>query len=215
MGLQLMEIASTSLPPLTAGDPRVSIPTFEDVMSARDVVGAFFPPTPIAHPEALSARLGFDLFLKCECLLPTGSFKVRGGLNFVSRMSESERARGVVTASTGNHGQSIAFAARAFGVRAVIYVPEGANPLKVQAIREYGAEVVFHGVDFDQCRLEAADRADRVGMLFIHASNERSLIAGVASYVVELMEQVPILTISSSQAVAAAVFPVLAWPVNT
>jgi threonine dehydratase len=109
----------------------------------------------------------------------------------MSQLSEQQRAQGVVTASTGNHGQSIAFAAREFDVRAVIYVPEGANELKVAEMRRLGADVVFFGSDFDQSREEAAHRAERDRMYYVHAANEQALIAGVATYVVELLESVP------------------------
>src|SRR4051794_28953461 len=107
MALQAREIAARPLPPLPADDPRFAIPTLQDVFLARQIVSRYLTPTPVLHPEALSERLGFDLFLKCENLQPTGAFKVRGGLNLVNGLTEEIRARGVVTASTGNHGQSI------------------------------------------------------------------------------------------------------------
>ena len=191
MTLQAVETGARTLPPLPAGDPRFAIPTLQDVYLARKAISRFLAPTPLMRPGALSSRLGFDLFFKCENLQPTGSFKVRGGLNFVSRLSDDERSRGVVTASTGNHGQSIAYAAREFGVRAVIYVPEGANALKVAEMQRLGAEVVFDGVDFDQSRESAALRARRDGLYFVHAANEQALISGVATYVLELLEAVP------------------------
>jgi threonine dehydratase len=191
MAFQALEIAAKPLPSLRAVSPVLAIPTLQDVYRARKTIAPFLPRTPLLHPEALSTRLGFDLFLKCENLLPTGAFKVRGGLNLVSGLSPEARARGVVTASTGNHGQSIAYAAREFGARAVIFVPEGANPLKVAAIRALGAEVDFFGGDFDRSREEAQERANRDGMTFIHAANEPALIAGVATYVVEMLEEAP------------------------
>jgi threonine dehydratase len=189
--VQALETGARPLPPLPAGDPRFVIPTLQDVYLARKTVARFLTPTPLLHPEALSSRLGFELFLKCENLQPTGSFKVRGGLNFMSQLSAGERDRGVVTASTGNHGQSIAYAAREFGVRAIIFVPEGANALKVAEMRRLGAEVVFDGTDFDQSRESAALRARRDGMYFVHSANEQALISGVATYVLEMLDAVP------------------------
>jgi threonine dehydratase len=191
MALQALEIAARPLAPLPADDPRFTIPTLQDVYLARQTIDRYLAPTPLLNPEALSARLGFELFLKCENLHPTGAFKVRGGLNLLSQLSPEARARGVVTASTGNHGQSIAFAARQFGVKAIIYVPIGANPLKVAAMQGLGAEVVFEGADFDQSREAARLRAERDGLYFVHAANEQALIAGVATYVLEMLEAVP------------------------
>ena len=169
----------------------VPLPTLHDVFRARRVVDRFLTPTPLLRPPALAARLGCDLHLKCENLQPIGAFKVRGGLFLLSELSPQERARGVVTASTGNHGQSIAYAARAFAARATVVVPEGANPLKVDAIRRLGAEVVFAGHDFD-ASLQAAQRlaADR-GATFVHSANEPRLIAGVATSTLEIVEAVP------------------------
>jgi threonine dehydratase len=191
MAVQAMEIAARPLPPLPADDPRFLIPTLQDVFRARQTVSRYLAPTPVLHPEALSERLGFDLFLKCENLQPTGAFKVRGGLNLVSGLSEEIRARGVVTASTGNHGQSIAYAARQFGVRAIVYVPLEANPLKVAAIERLGADVVLEGSDFDQSRDAAQQRAERDGLYYVHSANEHALVAGVATWALELLEAVP------------------------
>lgn len=191
MALQATEIAARPLPPRPADDPRFAIPTLQDVYRARNTIGRYLRPTPLIAPEALSERLGFQLWLKCENLQPTGAFKVRGGLNLMSQLPDEVRARGVVTASTGNHGQSIAYAAREFGVKATIFVPNGANPLKVAAMERLGAEVVFAGADFDQSREAAEARAARDGRYYVHAANEQALIAGVATYVLEMLEAVP------------------------
>src|SRR6185312_10113308 len=124
----------------------------DDVARAREVIAGYLRPTPLLRSPTLVDRLGFQVYLKCENLQPVGAFKVRGGLFLMSDLSEEERARGVVTASSGNHGLSIAYAARAFGVPATIWVPEGANPLKVASMRRLGAEVRFAGRDFDESR---------------------------------------------------------------
>src|SRR3954453_16476653 len=104
-------------------------PTLADVLRARAAIAPYLKPTPTLEPAALGEALGCRAFLKCENLNPTGAFKVRGGINLIASLSADERARGVATASTGNHAQSIAYGARQFGVPAVVYMPEGANPL--------------------------------------------------------------------------------------
>jgi threonine dehydratase len=184
-------VAARPLPPLPVDDPRFHIPTLHDVYLARLVVNRHLKPTPLLRPPALAERLGCDLHLKCENLQPIGAFKVRGGLNLMAQLTDEERAKGVVTASTGNHGQSIAYAAREFGVRAVVYMPEVANPLKVAAMQRLGAEVVFRGLDFDACRLAADEYAARHGMYYVHVANEGRLIAGVATYTLEILDEAP------------------------
>jgi threonine dehydratase len=135
--------------------------------------------------------VGAETWVKHENHQPTGAFKVRGGVNLVSRLSEDERERGLVTASTGNHGQSIAFAARTFGVRAIVVVPEHANPVKVEFIRAFGAEIVEHGTDFDDAREHCEALAAQHGYRYVHSGNEPDLIAGVATETLELLEERP------------------------
>lgn len=168
----------------------VRLPTMEDVFRAREVIAHYLQPTPMLSTPALNERLGFDAFLKCENLQPIGAFKVRGGLFLMSDLTPEERERGVVTASTGNHGQSIAYAAREFGVPATIWAPEGANPLKVASMRLLGAEVRFAGRDFDESRAAAEQDAQERGACFIASANDWRLIAGVATYTVEMLENV-------------------------
>jgi threonine dehydratase len=166
-------------------------PTMEDVLRARRAIAPSLRPTPVLAPPALSEALGCSVVLKCEHLNPTGAFKVRGGINLVGQLSAEERRRGVVTASTGNHGQSIAYAAGLFGVRAVVLAPEGANPVKTAAMRALGAEVVLRGRDFDEARLQAEALGRREGLRYIHSANEPLLIAGVATHTLELLEEQP------------------------
>jgi threonine dehydratase len=116
---------------------------------------------------------------------------VRGGINLVSQLSPEERRSGLVTASTGNHGQSIAYAARLHGVRATICVPEGANPVKVAAIRGLGADIVAHGPDFDAAREHCEQLAARDGLRYVHSGDEPHLIAGVATATLEMLEDLP------------------------
>ncbi|HEX8560666.1 MAG TPA: pyridoxal-phosphate dependent enzyme [Pyrinomonadaceae bacterium] len=166
-------------------------PTFRDVLSARRAVAPYLRPTPLGSYPALDRLLGARAVVKHENMQPTGAFKVRGGVNLVSRLAAAERAAGVVSASTGNHGQSIAYAARLFGVRATIVVPEGANPLKVEAMRDLGAEVVFHGADFDEARVRCEALARETGARYVHSANEPLLVAGVATCALEIFEEEP------------------------
>jgi len=169
----------------------VRLPTMDDVHRAREVISAFLQPTPLLSSPALDARLGFSAFVKCENLQPIGAFKVRGGLFLMSQLTSEERSLGVVTASTGNHGQAIAYAARDLHVRATIWAPENANALKVAAMRRMGADVRLHGADFDTSRVAAEEDAASRGATFISNANDWRLIAGVATYTVEMLEAAP------------------------
>lgn len=167
------------------------LPTLGDVFRARRVIARHLAPTPLLHAEKLAERLGVITYVKCENLHPIGAFKVRGGLYLMSRLSDEERARGVVGASTGNHGQSVAYAAREYGARATIFVPEKSNELKVASMERLGATVVKHGPDFDVSLEAARTFADENNAHFIHSADEPDLIAGVATATLEMMEEVP------------------------
>ena len=166
-------------------------PTFQDVLRARQVISRHLPRTPLWSYGALSSLLGCDAAVKHENYQPVGAFKVRGGINLVSRLSFEERGAGVISASTGNHGQSVAYAARLFGVRATIVVPEGANPGKVESMRQLGAEVIFHGRDFEEARAHCEALAQREGYRYVHSGNEPYLIAGVGTITLEILEDRP------------------------
>ncbi len=166
-------------------------PTLKDVYRAKRTIFPYFPKTPLHYSPALSEYLEADVYLKHEEHLPLGAFKSRGGINLLANMSEEERGRGLITASTGNHGQSIASACREFGVRARIGLPENANPLKVAAMRALGAELVFHGDDFDEAREHCEVLAREEGYRYVHAVNEPLLIAGVATASLEIIEDLP------------------------
>ncbi|HSP07948.1 MAG TPA: threonine/serine dehydratase [Acidobacteriota bacterium] len=167
------------------------IPEFKDVLEARMRIRGFLSPTPLHRYPALDALLDARVYVKHENYQPIGAFKIRGGINLVSQLTEDERRTGIVTASTGNHGQSIACAARMFGVRAVIVVPEKANSVKVEAMRSHGAEILFHGRDFDEARLHCENLAKERGMRFISSGDEPLLIAGVATHTLEIIEERP------------------------
>jgi len=168
-------------------------PTFPDILAARERIAPHLARTPLHRYPALDELLGFAAYVKHENHQPVGAFKVRGGVNLIAGLTDAERRRGVVTASTGNHGQSIAWSARAFGVRAVICVPAGANPGKVAAIRGFGAEIVEGGAKFDDAAANAEALAARAGLRFVHSANEPALIAGVGTYAVEMLEDEPAL----------------------
>ncbi|MEA2273913.1 MAG: hypothetical protein QOI98_2621, partial [Solirubrobacteraceae bacterium] len=139
----------------------------------------------------LSDLVGADVFVKHENHQPVGAFKVRGGVNFAAHLDDEERSRGLASASTGNHGQSVAYGARLFGVRAVVCVPAGANPAKTAAIRALGAEIVEHGRDFDEAREHCERLAADRGLRYVHSGNEPLLIAGVATETLEIFSELP------------------------
>ncbi len=166
-------------------------PTLQDVYRARRVISRYLAPTPLVRSAAISEVLECEAYLKLETAQPIGVFKVRGGINLMSQLPEDEKARGVITASTGNHGQSIAYAAHAFGVKAIIGAPEGANPDKVAAMRRLEAEVVLRGRDFDEAREWVEEQVRLEGYRYVHPANEPLLIAGVGTASLEIMEALP------------------------
>jgi len=166
-------------------------PTFADVLKARKRISPYLIRTPLRYYASLSELLGFEAYVKHENHQPTGAFKVRGGINLVSQLSPEEKKRGVITASTGNHGQSIAYASSLFGVKAIVCVPEKANPDKVEAIRSLGAEIVAEGHDFEAARLNSERLAEEHGYRYIHSGNEPLLIAGVGTMGLEIIEDLP------------------------
>lgn len=169
----------------------MNIPTFADILLAQRRIRSYLPRTPLHTYPAMNALLGTEVYIKHENYQPVGAFKVRGGINLVSQLSAEERERGVIAASTGNHGQSVAYAARLFGVKARIVVPEKANAGKVAAMEGMGAEVIFHGATFDQAKLHCEELAQEYGYRYIHSGNEPLLIAGVATEVLEMLEDEP------------------------
>jgi threonine dehydratase len=169
----------------------LAVPDLADVLAARRRIAPYLQPTPLYRYPALDALTGARLRVKHENHQPVGAFKVRGGVNLVSQLTAAERRQGVITASTGNHGQSVAYAADLFGVRAVVCVPERSNPVKVESMRALGAEVVFHGRDFDDAREHCEKQAAEHGYRYIHSGNEPALIAGVATYTLEILEEQP------------------------
>jgi len=166
-------------------------PTLNDIYRARARVAPHVPRSPLMRHPLLDAETGLQLWVKHENHNPTCAFKVRGGLNLVGSLSAEERARGVVTASTGNHGQSIGMACRLHGIACTVFVPEGNNPEKNAAMRAYGATVEEGGRDFDEARERCEQRALATGARYVHSANEPLLIAGVGTYALEVFEALP------------------------
>ena len=171
--------------------PDLEEPTFADVLDAARQIRPYLTPTPLRRYPALERLVGTELHVKHENHNPTGAFKVRGGINLVSRLSDDERRRGVIAASTGNHGQSVAFAARLFGVSAIICAPAAANPVKVEAMQDMGAEVILDGDRYDDSRRNADRLAREHGYRYIHSGDEPLLIAGVGTHTLEVLQEHP------------------------
>src|SRR6476659_3214082 len=167
------------------------VPDLADVLAAHQRIAPYLQPTPLYRYPTLDAVTGARMRVKNENHQPVGAFKVRGGVNLVSQLTADERRRGVIAASTGNHGQSVAYAADLFGVRAVICMPEQANPVKVESMRALGAEVVFHGADFDEAREHCEKLAAEQDFRYVHSGNEPALVAGVATCTLEIPEARP------------------------
>ena len=165
-------------------------PTLKDVYAARPRVYGVLKPTPLMRHPLLAADTGLDIYVKHENHNPTGAFKIRGGLNLVGSVSAEER-RGLISASTGNHGQSIALACQRAGVPCTIVVPSGNNPDKNAAMRAFGAEVIEFGRDFDEAREHVEERARERGLRYVHSANEPLLLAGVGTYALEIFEELP------------------------
>jgi threonine dehydratase len=170
-------------------------PSFADIVAARETIADYLPRTPLVRLNKISELLECDYYAKLENVQPTGAFKVRGGINLVrNEMTAAGNGQPLtlVTASTGNHGQSIAYAGRLFGARVIIYAPrENVNEAKMDAMRDLGAEVRLHGRDFDEARLEVERLAQEEGYRYVHSANEPRLIAGVGTASVEILEDLP------------------------
>ncbi len=165
--------------------------TLADIEAARELLADVIRPTPLEFSRALSQRVGGEVHLKLENLQRAGSFKIRGAYTRISRLSQEERARGVVAASAGNHAQGVALAAQLLGIHATVYMPTGAPIPKVLATRGYGAEVVFHGHTVDECLVAARAHAGRTGAVLIHPFDHVDVVAGQGTCGLEILEQCP------------------------
>ena len=169
----------------------MTLPSLRDIEAARSRVYAHLKPTPLLRHPRLDEWIGCETWVKHENHNPTCAFKIRGGLNLVAQLTPDERRRGIVSASTGNHGQSIAFACGVHGVSCRIFVPVGSNPDKVAAMRALGATVIEYGRDFDEARQQVELLAPREGWRYVHSANEPHLIAGVGTLALEIFDELP------------------------
>ncbi len=168
-----------------------AVPTLADIETAREALRGVSIYTPMEGARWLSAEAGGPVLLKAENLQRTGSFKIRGAYLRMSRLSEDERAHGVVAASAGNHAQGVALAAQMLGIKATVYMPEGAPIPKEKATRGYGADVVFHGTSIDEALLQARRFADETGAVLIHPFDHIDIVTGQGTCGLEILEQCP------------------------
>jgi len=167
------------------------IPVLRDVYAARNVINRYLKPTPLVYSRHLSRAIGCQAYLKLENLQPTRAFKVRGGVNYMEKMKEQAMARGVITASTGNHAQSIAYAGSLFGVEVKIVMPHGVPQVKADAVKDLDAEVITHGSYYEEAREYSEKLASEKGYLYVHGINEPLLYEGVATMHLEIIEELP------------------------
>lgn len=165
--------------------------TLAEIEDARTILKDIINPTPIVSDEKLSAELGAPVYLKAECLQRAGSFKIRGAYNTISRLSEDEKRRGVVTGSAGNHAQAVALAARLHNIKATIVLPEFAPLTKVMATRSYGAEAILHGKTFDEAVAYSRELGQEHGYTYVHAFDDPRVIAGQGTIGCEIAEALP------------------------
>lgn len=170
---------------------KMNLPAYADVVAAAPIVHQHMRPTPLHEWPILSKLLGCRFFLKHENHAPTTAFKVRGGIHLVSKLTPEQRRIGIIGCTTGNHGQSLAFAARRFGARCVLVVPRTINPDKRNAMTALGAELVEHGKDFDEAKDHCEAICQREGLRYIHSADEPDLIAGVGTYALEIFDELP------------------------
>ncbi len=165
-------------------------PSYAEIEQAREAIARHLRPTPLLNYPSLDAATGLELWVKHENHHAAGAFKVRGGVVLAAGLSDAERKRGLVTASTGNFGFAVAYAGKVTGTPVRVAVPEGANPTKVAAIRNAGAEVVFHGPDFDTAREWARGQAEERGARFV-GPTDPEMIAGAGTYALEIFDEQP------------------------
>lgn len=162
--------------------------SLENIRAAREVVYRSLKPTPLVEYPLLAREIGARVFLKHENHQITGAFKIRGGLNLMSHFARERAHEGVITATRGNHGQSVALAASLYSIPATIVVPFGNNPEKNEAMRAFGARLIEYGRDFDEAREEVERLSKAENLRYIHSANEPHLINGVGTYALEIIE---------------------------
>jgi threonine dehydratase len=169
----------------------MGLPALGEIEAAEARIRRYIPPTPLEQSPGISGLLGRDAYLKLENFQPIRVFKIRGALNKLLCLGDSDLKRGVVTASSGNHGFAIAYACRVFGVKATICVPSAVNPQKLRAIEEQGAEIIRFGSGYDETYENAVSTAAKRGLTFIHAFDDRDVIAGQGTCGLEMARQLP------------------------
>ncbi len=172
-------------------EPDVRLPTRDDIRAAREVLDGVSIYTPMEGSRWLSAIAGGPVLIKAENLQRTGSFKIRGAYLRMSRLSDEEKAAGVVAASAGNHAQGVALAAQMLGIKATVFMPAGAPIPKERATRGYGADVRFHGISIDQALLAAKEFAEETGAVLIHPFDHVDIVTGQGTCGLEILEQCP------------------------
>jgi threonine dehydratase len=187
----------------------LEIISLSNSLSARQILKNFISPTPLRQYRSLDRLVGANVFVKHENHNPTGTFKIRGGINLMHHL-KAIGTKGVITYSTGNHGTSVATSAKMFGINAVVVVPEKSNPLKMQSIIDAGAELIEYGKDFEGSGKKVAQLVEERGLYFVHPANEAHIINGVATEFFEILEMVPdldtmIIPIGAGSEAAAAV----------
>ena len=170
--------------------PSLSV-TLDDVRAAQDLLSGVVRPTPLEYSRALADRVGTEVYLKCENLQRAGSFKIRGAYTRMARLSDEEKARGVVAASAGNHAQGVALAAQLLGIKAKVYMPHGAPMPKLVATRAYGAEIEQVGTTIDECLVKAREWEAETGAVLIHPFDHRDIVAGQGTCGLEILQECP------------------------
>jgi threonine dehydratase len=166
-------------------------PKFSDILEAKKTLSEFLPATPLLYSDWLSVEYGCKVYLKLETAQPIGSFKIRGASYRISKLLPSERELGVIAASAGNHSQGVAWAARRFGTKALIVMPETAPLTKMQNTQALGAEVHVEGQNYDESYTAAKRIAESTGMVYVHAFHSLEIIAGQATVATEILDQLP------------------------
>src|SRR5690349_23992036 len=166
----------------------------DDIVAARELLIDVISPTPMLYSRVLSDQMAGPVYLKCENLQRAGSYKVRGAYTRIARLSDAERAHGVVAASAGNHAQGVALAAGLLGIPATVFMPEGAPLPKVTATKGYGATIEYAGNTVDDGLVAARAFANRTGAVLIHPFDHRDVIAGQGTVGLEIVDQCPDVT---------------------
>ena len=167
------------------------IPNLNDVIKAQKRISPYITRTPLHHYPSLDEIIDAEIFVKHENHQSLGAFKLRGALNTIAQMTTEQKKQGVISSSTGNFGQGVAYAGQIFNVKVTVVVPEGTNADKVASMKRLGAELIFHGNEFDQARNHAESLSKEDGYFYVHSANEPKLVEGTGTYTLEILEDEP------------------------